>query len=48
MSVKMTELILDEIRQTQQDLKLFIEAVEVRITLRVEELNKRLNSSREK
>ncbi|KAG5877264.1 hypothetical protein JTB14_009760 [Gonioctena quinquepunctata] len=36
-------MVIDEIRQTKQELKSLIEAVEVRITLKVEEINRRLN-----
>ncbi|KAG5879599.1 hypothetical protein JTB14_025246 [Gonioctena quinquepunctata] len=36
-------MVIDEIRQTKQELKSLIEAVEVRITLEVEEINRRLN-----
>lgn len=37
------ETIIDEIRQTKRELKSLIEAVEVRITLKIEDLNRRLN-----
>lgn len=36
-------MVLEELRQTKQELKLIIEAAEVRLTLKVEEINNRLN-----